>query len=70
MAKKRIPATAPRKSDVIREILKSQPKATVKEVRGEHSLVEITVRVEWAEGAYALTERRFRPTIVSGIATR
>ncbi len=33
MAKKRTPATAPRKSDVIREILKVQPKATVKDVR-------------------------------------
>jgi len=45
-------------------------RATVKEVLGEPAFVEITVRVEWAEGAYALTERRFRPTIVSGIATR
>jgi arginine repressor len=33
LAKKRTPAATPRKSDVIREILKSQPKATVKEVR-------------------------------------
>lgn len=33
MAKKKSTATAPRKSDVIREILRSQPKATVKEVR-------------------------------------
>jgi hypothetical protein len=33
LAKKKSPAAAPRKSDVIREILKSQPKATVKEVR-------------------------------------
>jgi len=33
LVKKRTPAAAPRKSDVIREILKSRPKATVKEVR-------------------------------------
>jgi arginine repressor len=33
LARKKTPAAAPRKSDVIREILKSQPKATVKEVR-------------------------------------
>jgi arginine repressor len=33
LVKKKTPAAAPRKSDVIREILKSQPKATVKEVR-------------------------------------
>lgn len=33
MAKKKTPAAAPRKSDVIREILKSQPKATVRDVR-------------------------------------
>ena len=33
LAKKRTPAVAPRKSDVIREILKLQPKATVKDVR-------------------------------------
>lgn len=45
-------------------------RATAKEVRGEPALVELTVRVEWAEGAYALTARRFRPTIMSGIATR
>ena len=45
-------------------------RATAKEVRGEPALVELTVRVEWAEGAYALTERCFRSTIVSGVATR
>ena len=45
-------------------------RATVKEVRGEPALVELTVRVEWAEGAYALTERRYRSTVVSGVATR
>lgn len=33
VGKKKTPAAAPRKSDVIREILKSQPKATVKDVR-------------------------------------
>jgi uncharacterized protein YneF (UPF0154 family) len=33
LAKKKTPAAAPRKSDVIREILKSQPKATVRDVR-------------------------------------
>ena len=34
---------------------------TVKEVRDEPALLELTVRVVWAEGAYALTERRYRP---------
>ena len=33
MAKKKSTAKAPRKSDVIRDILKSQPKANVKEIR-------------------------------------
>ena len=33
LAKKKTPAAGPRKSDVIREILKSQSKATVKDVR-------------------------------------
>jgi len=45
-------------------------RTTVNEVRGEPALLEITVRIEWAEGAYALTERRFRSTIVSGGATQ
>ena len=35
--------------------------ATVTEVRDEPALVELTVRVTWAEGAYTLTERRYRP---------
>jgi hypothetical protein len=43
-------------------------RATVKMVRGEPALVELTLRVEWAEGAYALTERRYRSTVVSGAA--
>ena len=43
-------------------------RATVKEVRGEPALVEVTLRVEWAEGAYALTERLYRSTVVSGAA--
>jgi prepilin-type N-terminal cleavage/methylation domain-containing protein len=43
-------------------------RATVKEVRGEPALVELTLRVEWAEGAYALTERRYRSTVVFGAA--
>ena len=43
-------------------------RATVKEVHGEPALVELTLRVEWAEGAYALTERRYRSTVVSGAA--
>lgn len=45
-------------------------RATVKEVRGDPSLVELTVRVEWAEGAYVLTERRYRSTVVPAPATR
>jgi hypothetical protein len=40
----------------------------VKEVRGEPALVELTLRVEWAEGAYALTERRYRSTVGFGAA--
>ena len=47
-----------------------QWRATAKEVRGEPALVELTVRVEWAEGAYAVTERRYRPTAALGTATR
>jgi type II secretory pathway pseudopilin PulG len=43
--------------------------ATVKEVPGEPALVELTVRVEWPDGSYVATERRYRPTVV-GIATR
>lgn len=34
---------------------------TTKEVRGEPALVEIVVRVSWADGAYELSERRYRP---------
>jgi len=44
-------------------------RASVKEVRGEPALVELTVRIEWAEGAYVVTERRYRPTVV-GARTR
>ena len=44
-------------------------RASVKEVRGEPALVELTVRIEWAGGAYVVTERRYRPTMV-GVGTR
>jgi hypothetical protein len=35
LVKKKTVSTAPRKSDVIREIIKARPKATVKEIRAE-----------------------------------
>jgi prepilin-type N-terminal cleavage/methylation domain-containing protein len=44
--------------------------ATAKEVRGETALVEVVVRVQWSEGAYVVTERRYRPTAVLGFAAR
>jgi hypothetical protein len=44
-------------------------RAIAKEVRGEPALVEITVRVEWTEGAYVVTGRLYRPTVI-GIKTR
>jgi prepilin-type N-terminal cleavage/methylation domain-containing protein len=44
--------------------------ATAKEVRGETALVEVVVRIQWAEGAYVVTERRYRPTAVLEFAAR
>ena len=44
--------------------------ATAKEVRAETALVEVVVRVQWAEGAYGVTERRYRPTAVLEFAAR
>jgi prepilin-type N-terminal cleavage/methylation domain-containing protein len=45
-------------------------RATVKEVRGEPTLVELAVQVEWPEGSYALSERRYRPATPAALASR
>jgi len=37
-------------------------RAESKPVRGEPTLVELTVHIEWPGGAYALTQRRYRPS--------
>ncbi len=36
-------------------------KAQAAEVRGETSLVEITIRITWPEGSYAIARRHYRP---------
>jgi type II secretory pathway pseudopilin PulG len=42
-------------------------RASAKEVRNEPALVEIMVRIEWAEGSYSLSERRYRPTNAASV---
>jgi type II secretory pathway pseudopilin PulG len=39
--------------------------ATTREVMGDADLIEMAVHVTWAEGAYDLTQRRYRPVTMS-----
>ena len=41
-------------------------RAAAREVRGEPSLIELSVRIEWPTGSYALLQRRYRPTSIAG----
>ena len=45
-------------------------RASAREVRGESALVEINVRIEWSEGSYSVSERRYRPVIATTPAGR